>query len=105
MVTQTRFLFACTPNVAPYLTVWERFHSHRKEHRIDPKYRSVFVLLGLFMSTASRDISDSIVIKLQAKNMRNHEIKWNANLMQLGSFIDVFLARHVSGTYDHRQEH
>ena len=34
-----------------------------------------------------------------------HEIKWNANLMQLGDFIDVFLARHVSGTYDHRQEH
>ena len=28
-----------------------------------------------------------------------HEIKWNANLMQLGNFIDVFLARHVSGTY------
>jgi len=27
-----------------------------------------------------------------------HEIKWNANLMQLGNFIDVFLARRVSGT-------
>ena len=26
------------------------------------------------------------------------EIKLNANLMQLGNFIDVFLARHVSGT-------
>ena len=24
-----------------------------------------------------------------------HEIKWNANLMQKGNFIDVFLARHV----------
>jgi len=34
-----------------------------------------------------------------------HEIMWNANLMQLGSFIDVFLARHVSGTYAHHQEH
>jgi len=34
-----------------------------------------------------------------------HEIKWNANLMQLGSFIDVSLARHISGTYAHRQEH
>ena len=33
------------------------------------------------------------------------EIKWNANLMQLGNFIDVFLARHVSGTYAHHQEH
>jgi len=26
------------------------------------------------------------------------EITWNANLMQQGNFIDVFLARHVSGT-------
>ena len=34
-----------------------------------------------------------------------HEIKWNANLMQLGNFIDVFLARHVSGTYVHHQGH
>jgi len=25
--------------------------------------------------------------------------------MQLGNFIDVFLARHVSGTYAHHQEH
>jgi len=34
-----------------------------------------------------------------------HEITWNANLMQLGNFIDLFLARHVSGTYAHHQEH
>jgi len=34
-----------------------------------------------------------------------HEIKWNANLMQLGNFIDVFLAPHVSGTYANHQEH
>jgi len=34
-----------------------------------------------------------------------YEIKCNANLMQLGNFIDVFLARHVSGTYAHHQEH
>ena len=33
------------------------------------------------------------------------ELNWNANLMQLGNFIDVFLARHVSGTYAHHQEH
>ena len=33
------------------------------------------------------------------------EIKWNGNSMQLGNFIDVFLARHVSGTYAHHQEH
>jgi len=25
--------------------------------------------------------------------------------MQQGNFIDVFLARHVSGTYAHHQEH
>jgi len=34
-----------------------------------------------------------------------HEIQWDANLMQLGNFIDVFLARHVSGKYAHHQEH
>jgi len=35
----------------------------------------------------------------------NYEIKWNADLMQLGNFIHVFLARRVSGTYAHHQEH
>ena len=34
-----------------------------------------------------------------------HEIILNANLMQQGNFINVFLARHVSGTYAHHQEH
>jgi len=34
-----------------------------------------------------------------------HEIKCSANLMQLGNFIDAFLARHVSVTYAHHQEH
>ena len=34
-----------------------------------------------------------------------HEIRWNASLMQLGNFIHVFLARRVSGTYAHHQEH
>ena len=34
-----------------------------------------------------------------------HETTWNTNLMQLGNCIDVFLARHVSGTYAHHQEH
>ena len=33
------------------------------------------------------------------------EVERNANLMQLSNFIDVFLARHVSGTYAHHQEH
>ena len=36
---------------------------------------------------------------------RWHEIMWNANLRQQGNFINVFLARHVSGTYAHHQEH
>jgi len=34
-----------------------------------------------------------------------HEITLNANLMQQANFIKVFLARHVSGTYAHHQEH
>jgi len=34
-----------------------------------------------------------------------HEITSNANLMQQGNFIGVFLARHVSGTYAHHQRH
>ena len=29
----------------------------------------------------------------------------NANLMQQGNFTDSFLARNVSGTYAHHQEH
>jgi len=33
-----------------------------------------------------------------------HEIKWNSNLMQQVIFIDVFLARNVSGIYAHHQE-
>jgi len=33
-----------------------------------------------------------------------HEIMWNANLMQQGNFIDVFLAGRLSGTYAHRQD-
>ena len=33
------------------------------------------------------------------------EITWNANLMQQGNFINIFLAQRVSGTYTHHQEH
>jgi len=33
------------------------------------------------------------------------EIKRNASLVQLGNFTDAFLARHVSGTYAHHEEH
>ena len=35
----------------------------------------------------------------------SYVIIWNANLMQQGNFIDVFLARHVSGTQARHQEH
>jgi len=38
-------------------------------------------------------------------NGDKNEIKGNASLMKLGKFIDVFLARHVSGTYARHQEH
>ena len=34
-----------------------------------------------------------------------HDLIWNANLMQQGNFINVFLARHVSDIYAHHQEH
>jgi len=44
-------------------------------------------------------------LHLRKCKFREHEIKGNANLMQLGNFIDVVLARHVSGTYAHHQEH
>ena len=48
-----------------------------------------------------------IVAKLADRTTEScaYEIIWNANLMQEGNFIDVFLARHVSGTYAHRPEH
>jgi len=36
-------------------------------------------------------------------NFKFSEIMWYANLMQLGNLIDVFLARHVLGTYAHHQ--
>jgi hypothetical protein len=38
-------------------------------------------------------------------NTSKSEIIWNANLMQKGDFINVFLARHISGTYAHHHEH
>jgi len=45
-----------------------------------------------------RKLEDCLTVHLP------HEIMWNANLMQHGNFIDIFLARHVSGTYAHHQE-
>ena len=46
------------------------------------------------------DCNTSLLVKVI-----NGEIKLNADLMQQGNFIDVFLVRHVSGTYAHNQEH
>jgi hypothetical protein len=42
---------------------------------------------------------------IKKKLFLTHEIMRNANLMQQGNFIDMFLARHFSGTYANRQEH
>ena len=43
--------------------------------------------------------------KLSTQRYNNNEIISNVNLMQQGDFINVFLARHVLGTYTHHQEH
>ena len=42
---------------------------------------------------------------MKETNAGFNEIIWNANLMQQGNFINIFLARRVSGTYAHHQEH
>jgi len=33
------------------------------------------------------------------------EMMWNANLMQQGNFVDMFLARYISGIKVYHQEH
>jgi len=43
--------------------------------------------------------------QMQEINLKQRRIMWNANLMQQGKFIDVFLVPHVSATYAHHQEH
>jgi len=43
----------------------------------------------LFMSSEVQYLQSFIIL----------EIMWNANLMQQDNFIDIFLPRHVSGTY------
>ena len=57
-----------------------------------------------------RDVNvELIFLAVSVDTVRNTlehcEIMRNAILMQLGNFIDVFLARHVSGEYAHHQEH
>ena len=46
-----------------------------------------------------------VVHLVKVFDVLNGEIIWNAKLKQQGNFIDAFLARHVSGTYAHHQEH
>jgi len=48
--------------------------------------------------TAASNNTTLLYIKFTYVIFKMHEIMWNANLMQQGSFIDIFLARHVSGT-------
>ena len=69
----------------------------------------LFPVLKLLMSAFK---TRSKTVQITCRNLQadrlilwSQEIKWNANLMQLGNFIDVFLPRHVSGTYAHHQEH
>ena len=64
-----------------------------------PTLAYLCVLWQCLDSSTCRQLEGCLTVHLP------HEIKWNANLMQLGNFNDVFLARHVSGTYDHHQEH
>jgi hypothetical protein len=51
------------------------------------------------------DVNSHEYGEICVQELQNSEMNWNANLMQLGNFTDVFLARHVSGTYAHHQEH
>jgi len=69
----------------------------------------LFPVLKLPMSAFK---TSSKTVQITCRNLQtdrlilwSHEINRNANLMQLGNFIDVFLAQHVSGTYAHHQEH
>ena len=65
------------------------------KHQLCYRYMHVFTAQNIAtMKTASN-----------CRILPLNEIMWNANLMQQGNFIDIFLARHVSGTYSHHQKH
>jgi hypothetical protein len=55
--------------------------------------------VNLYLKCASQKLEGCLNVHLL------HEIMWNANFMQQGNFIDVFLTLHVSGTYVHHQEY
>ena len=58
----------------------------------------------IYVRVASKAELHNLGVRALVENI-HIEIKWNANLMQLGNFSDVFLAWNVSGTYAHHQEH
>ena len=65
-----------------------------------PKLKlSLFLNLFVFAESHYSDTLNDISVN------DIYEINCNTNLMQQGNFIDVFLARYVSGTYAHHQEH
>jgi len=79
-------------------------------------YRQILTCYGIFHETSDLDWSFGTTQEDSGSGRGNklegpltlhlpHEIKWNANLLQQGNFIDVCLARHVSGTYAYHQEH
>ena len=63
--------------------------------------KSKFVHTCVFHQIVFVSINESSV---DLSDILHPEIKLNTNLMQLGNFIYVFLAVHISGTYGHRQE-
>ena len=67
-------------------------------------------MLKIFVSNSTHMIRYQLITSgkstEKSEHTRNFTTKLqNTNLLQLGNFIDVFLARHVSGTYAHHQEH
>ena len=61
-------------------------------------------LVGDFLPVAPAS-SNFVCACMYVHSERMKVIMWCVNLMQQGNFIDVFLARHISGTYAHHQEH
>jgi hypothetical protein len=75
----------------------------------DSKISSIFYVIGFVLMFLPKIYlaPDTAICGYPHNSSYWHfsEIILNANLMQQANFIDVFLARHVSGTYAHHQEH